>query len=132
MPYEMVLLEKEDGVATVTLNRPEKRNAYNFEMMSEMDMAFTEAAGDRDVKVIILTGAGTAFSAGIDLKWAESMDMENMAPMASTVRGRQVMYGENSFLTLVLKIQSSPKPVIAALNGIALGGGFVLAATCEL
>lgn len=134
MPYKMVLLEKEDGVATITLNRPEKLNVYNMEMMTEMAEAFDEAARDRDVKAIIWTGAGTrAFCVGVDLNWAENLDFENMPSMASTVRGRQVTTGgESSFLTLVLNIQSSPKPVIAALNGMTLGGGFVLAAACDL
>jgi enoyl-CoA hydratase len=132
MPYKMVMLEKEDGVATITLNRPEKRNAFNMEMMGEMDMAFDEAARDKEVKAIILTGAGTAFSAGLDFNWAATMDTEDLPPMASTVRGRQVTHYEKSLLTVVLKIQSSPKPVIAAVNGITLGGGFVLAVCCDL
>jgi len=132
MPYKMVLLEKENGLATITLNRPEKRNAFNMEMMGEMDMAFDEAARDKDVKAIILTGAGTAFSAGLDFNWAASMDLENLPPMASTVRGRQVAYTEKSLLTVVLKFQNSPKPVIAAINGITLGGAFVLALACDL
>lgn len=132
MPYKMVLLEKENGLATITLNRPEKRNAFNMEMMGEMDMAFDDAARDRDVKAIILTGAGAAFSAGLDFNWAASMDLENLPPMASTVRGRQVAYTEKSLLTVVLKFQSCPKPVIAAINGITLGGAFVLALACDL
>jgi enoyl-CoA hydratase/carnithine racemase len=132
MPYKMVTVEKGDGIATITLNRPEKRNAFNMEMMGEMDAAFDEAARDRDVMVIILTGAGTAFSSGLDFNWAADMDLENQPPMASTVRGRQVAYEEKSLLTLVLKMQSSPKPVIAAINGITLGGGLVLALACDL
>lgn len=132
MPFKMVILEKKDGIATVTLNRPEKRNAFNMEMMGEMDTAFDEAARDRDVKAIILTGAGVAFSSGLDFNWAADMDLENLPPMASTVRGRQVAYDEKSLLTLVLKIQSSPKPVIAAINGITLGGALVLALACDL
>ena len=132
MPYKMVMLEKDDAVATITLNRPEKRNAFNYEMMGEIDMAFDEAAKDKEIKVIILTGAGTAFSAGLDFNWAATMDTENLPPMASTVRGRMVTHNEQSFLTVLLKIQSMPKPVIAAVNGITLGGAFVLAVACDL
>jgi enoyl-CoA hydratase/carnithine racemase len=132
MPYKMVKVEKGDGIAVVTLNRPEKRNAFNMEMMGEMDMAFDKAARDRDVRAIILTGAGRAFSSGLDFNWAADMDLESQPPMASTVRGRQVAYDERSLLTLVLKIQSSPKPVIAAINGITLGGALVLALACDI
>ncbi len=132
MPYKMVNIEKGDGIAVITLNRPEKRNAFNMEMMGEMDMAFDEAARDRDIKAIILTGAGKAFSSGLDFNWAADMDLESQPPMASTVRGRQVAYDEKSLLTLVLKVQSSPRPVIAAINGIALGGALVLALACDI
>ena len=132
MPYKMVLLDKEDGTGIITLNRPDKRNAFNMEMMGEIDMAFEEAARDNEIKAIILTGAGKAFSAGLDFNWAATMDTQNLPPMASTVRGRAVTHEEKSFLTVLLKIQSMPKPVIAAINGITLGGAFVLAIACDL
>jgi len=132
MPYKKVLLEKDDGVATITLNRPEKLNAFNMEMTGEIDMAFDEAGKDKEIKAIILTGAGRAFSSGIDLNWVETMDFENLPPIASTVRGRMVTHSERSFLTVVLKIQSMPKPVIAAVNGMAIGGAFILALACDL
>jgi enoyl-CoA hydratase/carnithine racemase len=132
MPYKMVLLDKEDGIAVITLNRPEKRNAFNMEMMGEIDMAFEEAGKDKAVKAIILTGSGKVFSAGLDFNWAATMNTENLPPMASTVRGRAVTHDEKSFLTVLLKIQSMPKPVIAAINGITLGGAFVLAIACDL
>jgi enoyl-CoA hydratase/carnithine racemase len=128
----MVLLDKEEGIAIITLNRPEKRNAFNMEMMGEIDMAFEEAGRDKEIKAIILTGAGKAFSAGLDFNWAATMDTQNLPPMASTVRGRAVTHDEKSFLTVLLKIQSMPKPVIAAINGITLGGAFVLAVACDL
>jgi len=132
MTYKMVLVDREDGVGTITLNRPEKRNAFNMEMMGEMDMAFEELAKDREIKAIILTASGKVFSSGLDFNWAATMDTQNLPPMASTVRGRAVTHGERSFLTTVLKIQSTPKPVIAAINGITLGGAFVLAIACDL
>jgi len=132
MPYKMVLLGKQDGIGTITLNRPDKRNAFNMEMMGEMDMAFEELARDKEIKAIILTGYSKVFSAGLDFNWAATMDTENLPSMASTIRGRAVTYGERSLLTLVLKIQSMPKPVIAAINGITLGGAFVLAVACDL
>jgi enoyl-CoA hydratase/carnithine racemase len=132
MPYKMVLVNRQDGIGTVTLNRPDKRNAFNMEMMGEMDMAFEQLAKDKEVKAIILTAEGKVFSAGLDFNWAATMDTQNLPPMASTVRGRGVAYDEKSFLTLVLKIQSMPKPVIAAINGLTLGGAFVLAIACDL
>src|SRR4030042_4722826 len=106
MPYKMVLLDKEDGVAVITLNRPEKRNAFNMEMMGEIDMAFEEAGRDKEIKAIILTGAGKAFSAGLDFNWAATMDTQNLPPMASTVRGRAVTHDERSFLTVMVTIRS--------------------------
>jgi enoyl-CoA hydratase/carnithine racemase len=128
----MVLYEKKDEVATITLNRPEKLNAFNLEMMGEIDMAFDEAAKDKEVRAIILTGTGRAFSTGLDFNWAASMGDEELASMASTVRGRTVTHNEKSFLTAILKIQSLPIPVIAALNGFVMGGATVLAVACDL
>ena len=132
MPYKMVSVEKAKDIATITLNRPEKRNAFNMEMMGEIDMAFDEVAKDKEIRAIILTGAGSAFSAGLDFNWAATMGEQELPPMASTVRGRVVTHNEKSFLTVLLKIQSIPKPVIAAINGITLGGAFILAIACDL
>ena len=132
MSYKMVLYEKKDEVATITLNRPEKLNAFNLEMMGEIDMALDEAAKDKEVKAVILTGTGRAFSTGLDFNWAASMSDEELPSMASTVRGRSVTHGEKSFLTAVLKMQSMPKPIIAALNGFTIGGATVLAIACDL
>jgi enoyl-CoA hydratase/carnithine racemase len=120
-------------VRRITLNRPEKRNAFNMEMMGEIDMAFEELARDKEIKAIILTAKGKAFSAGLDFNWAATMNTQDLLPpMASTVRGRAVTHDERSLLTVLLKIQSMPKPVIAAINGITLGGAFVLAIACDL
>ncbi len=58
MPYKMVLLNRRDGIGTITLNRPDKRNAFNMEMMGEIDIAFEELAKDKEVKAIILTAVG--------------------------------------------------------------------------
>lgn len=133
MPYKMVLYEKDEGVATITLNRPEKLNAFNMEMMGEIDMAVEEAGKAKDVRAIIITGAGRGFSSGLDLNyWVASKDDEELPSMASTVRGRMVTYDERSFLTVLLKIQSIPKPVIAAVNGFAIGAGFILTAACDI
>ena len=74
MAYKMVLLDKHDGIGTITLNRPDKRNAFNMEMMGEMDMAFEELAKDKEIKAIILTGYDKVFSAGLDFNWAATMD----------------------------------------------------------
>jgi enoyl-CoA hydratase len=120
MTYETLRLSTEDGVATVTIHRPEKRNALNAQVRRELVDALDALAEDPDVRVVILTGAGDrAFVAGADIgEFAERSPLEQRAAM----EGRRVFE----------VLADHPKPTIAAINGYALGGGCELALACDL
>ncbi|TDD52806.1 enoyl-CoA hydratase/isomerase family protein [Saccharopolyspora elongata] len=117
----------EETITRITLDRPDHLNAFTHEMIDEVVGALREASRDRRCRAIILTGAGRAFSAGVDLKrsgvdrWLEDRD---------PIEGR-VEWAE--YLTSLFNaVRRTSKPVIAAVNGPAVGGGFALALTCEL
>ena len=125
MGYEHLIYEVKDGVAKITLNRPDRMNAMNGELRDELRVAADEASGAEEVKVIIVTGSGErAFSAGADVK-----DMgEGGTPPARDIR-EEVRFGWNR---MVKAVHESPKPTIAAVNGVAAGGGFGLALACDI
>ena len=116
---ELVLVVKEDGIATVTLNRPEKRNALSLELRGELASTFESLGADPSVAVVVLTGAGTAFCAGMDRTQFGGDDENKRALWESSAR-------------LFDTLSALPRPVIAAVNGPALGGGFALAAVCDV
>jgi enoyl-CoA hydratase len=113
---DAVLTESDGGIAVITINRPEARNAVNGEVARGIAAAVDEFDGDRDVRVIILTGAGGTFSAGMDLKGFLTGD-------SPTVAGR-------GFAGITQR--ASVKPMIAAVEGYALAGGFEIALSCDL
>lgn len=119
-----VLVEIQDSIAWVTLNRPESMNAVNRALLYSLDDAVRTAGDDPTVRVVVITGTGRAFCAGGDLKeFLEpdgSIDSEKML--------RIVEYGG----TVFNRIAELPKPVIAAINGVALAGGLELALACDL
>jgi enoyl-CoA hydratase/carnithine racemase len=122
--YEQILVGTEDGVATLTLNRPEKLNAYLPRMGDEFVHAFRLARDDDAVRAIILTGAGRGFCAGVDL---EALKDAGQADPGSA------RLGEEDFVRkLPLEIWNSPKPVIAAINGAAIGVGATMTLPCDL
>jgi enoyl-CoA hydratase len=119
--YQNLTTSIENGICTITINRPDKLNALNRETVKEIGEAVKEASNDNNVLSIILTGAGPkAFAAGADIK--EFIGLSNEQGKAMAKAGQDVFQS----------IEDCPKPVIAAVNGFALGGGCELAMSCHL
>lgn len=114
MGYETIIYDKEDGIAVITLNRPQQLNAINEQLIKEVNMVLDEIEYDNDVLIVILTGGEKFFCAGADLK-------EPRAPGRSQRSNR-----------LFNRIERFGKPIIAAINGYALGGGLEIALCCDL
>ena len=118
--YTMLKKEVNEGLAIVTIDRPEALNALNNALLQELKDMFTELRDDEEVRAIILTGAGKAFVAGADIA-----AMNAMTP----IEGREMMILGHSLMDL---IEDMEKPVIAAVNGFALGGGCELSMACDI
>ncbi|WP_436493881.1 enoyl-CoA hydratase-related protein [Actinokineospora sp. HUAS TT18] len=119
-----LLIEDVDGVRTLTLNRPDAFNSLTVELKEALLAALEAAAGDDSVRAIVLTGAGKAFCAGQDLKEHMALLAANdPAPLATV---------EKHYNPIVTAITSMPKPVIAAVNGMAAGAGASFAYACDL
>ncbi len=125
MTYKCLLYDVEDGIATLTLNRPERLNALGDTLRDDLQDAVARAAEDADVRVMILTGAGKGFCAGGDVK---AMN-ENKERGASRPLMEKVAPGRDR---TVLALRDAPKPVIAAVNGAAAGAGMNLALACDI
>lgn len=124
--FETIKLEKEDGVATLTMSRPANMNAFNTQMMKEMIAAFDLTDADDDVKVVIVTGDGKAFCAGADLgAGAKTFDYDAQGGEAKAARQQDGVHRDGGGL-LTLRIFDSLKPVIAAVNGAAVGIGVTM------
>ena len=121
MAFENILSEREDGIATVTINRPSARNALRSATIAELNAAFSEIAGDESVRVAILRGAGdVAFCAGADLK--------EVAALGDLSARRRYFGGVANLLETIHRM---PQPVIARVAGFALAGGMGLAVGCD-
>ena len=118
---DTVLRDVADGVMTLTLNRPEALNSFNVEMKEALLAALKDAARDQSVRVVVLTGAGRAFSAGQDLK-------ERQAPGVADL-GTELRLRYNP---IVLAMRRLEKPVIGAINGVAAGAGISVALACDI
>jgi len=119
----LVLIEKNDAIGIITLNRPDKRNALSDEMVAELSVAFEEMRLDDDVRVIILKGNGPAFCAGADLAYLQQIS-EN-SPLDNLADSQDLML-------MMQSIVDHPKPVIAMVHGAAIAGGCGLATVCDI
>jgi enoyl-CoA hydratase len=120
MTFKNLIVEKDGNVAVVTINRPDALNAINAETMAEIGGAMLELGGDPDVRVVVVTGAGKAFVAGADISELKKKDGMGARDISQL--------GQRTFSI----IENLPKPVIAAVNGYALGGGLELAMACDI
>lgn len=120
MEYKSLKIEKDNGVATVLISRPEALNALNSDVLEELECAVYELENDADVNVVVLSGDGKAFVAGADIS-----EMAGMQAMRAEEFAR---LGQAAFDA----IENMSKPVIAAINGFALGGGCELALACDI
>jgi len=125
MNYESLIYETKDGVATLTLNRPERLNALGGTLRDDLPAALSRAIDDGDVRVIVITGAGKGFCAGGDVK---AMQDANTAGRTRPLVERVAPSRDRT----VLMMRDSPKPLIAAVNGAAAGAGMNLALACDI
>lgn len=120
MSYQTLLLDVKDNIAVITLNRPDKLNALNAQTINDLNSVFDELKENEEVYVVVLTGSGEkAFVAGADIKELNKLDMISAKEFAEKGQG------------VLNKIEKFDKPVIAAVNGFALGGGCELALACH-
>jgi enoyl-CoA hydratase len=118
--FTTIKFEKKAGYAIITLNRPNKLNALNTELFNELDSAITEVELDRDIRAVLLTGEGKAFAAGADI--AELHACDERSGKHFSEHGSKVM----------ARLEAMTIPVVAAVNGFALGGGCELAMSCHI
>lgn len=120
MRYSTLLLETENNICTITINRPDKLNALNRDVFNDLDAAIDEVNADDNIRSVIITGSGAkAFVAGADITEFAGLSKDQAMDLAK--RGQDVFF----------KIENSKKPVVAAVNGFALGGGCELAMACH-
>jgi enoyl-CoA hydratase len=121
MEFNTLLFTVENGIATITINRPDKMNALNKDVINDLSAAMDEVYNQKEIKSAIITGAGAkAFVAGADITEFIELDAQGGAALAR--------HGQDSVFN---KIENCPKPVVAAVNGFALGGGCELAMSCH-
>ncbi|EHQ87935.1 enoyl-CoA hydratase/isomerase family protein [Desulfosporosinus youngiae] len=120
MAYETILVEIEEGIATITLNRPEVLNALNSQVFNELGEAAAQLTADQSVRAVIITGGEKVFAAGADIK---QMASATAVEVSSSVRPSMIAFN---------RIENMPKPVIAAIAGYALGGGCELTLTADV
>lgn len=121
MSYKTVLYSESNAIATITLNRPDKRNAISYELIDDLIAALKQAASS-PAQIVIVTGAGKAFCSG--------MDLDNLKQLAGSTHEQNVQDSE-TMASLFRTLYDFPKPTIAAVNGAAIAGGTGLATLCD-
>ncbi|MEC3915485.1 enoyl-CoA hydratase/isomerase family protein [Nocardia sp. CDC160] len=130
--------ERQDGVVLVTIDRPHRRNALDPQTVAELHTVFADIAGRPEIRAVVITGAGSAFSAGADLKSTpEDFDRTEATPTAAllgaaTSELARTMAAQELMASLFERIHRLRQPVIAAVNGAAVGGGFALTLACDI
>lgn len=122
---DVLVIEQDGGVLTLTMNRPDVLNAFNDELLAALQTALSDAAVESSVRAIILTGAGRGFSAGQDLSVLQERYADGQTPSLGN-------HFREHYLPVVLALRTIEKPVIAALNGVAAGAGASMALACDL
>jgi 2-(1,2-epoxy-1,2-dihydrophenyl)acetyl-CoA isomerase len=122
--HSHLLLERDGAAATLTLNRPQARNAFDKALVAELKAALADLAQDDGVRAVVLTGAGQSFSAGADLKAGFDATPQGHPDVQTALR--------NGYHPIIEAIRTMPKPVVAAVNGAAAGIGCSMALACDL
>lgn len=120
--YEAILLERHERVLRLTMNRPEALNSFDAQLHEEMSRVFYEIGADDEIDVVVLTGAGRAFSAGGDMTWLQKMIDEPATWERTTVEGKRI----------IISILETRQPVVARINGPAIGLGATVALACDV
>ncbi|HAP01093.1 MAG TPA: 2-(1,2-epoxy-1,2-dihydrophenyl)acetyl-CoA isomerase [Bacteroidetes bacterium] len=121
MSFNNLLLETNNGVATITLNRPDVYNAFNDELTFELQDALKECEKNKDVRVVVLTGAGKAFCSGQDLKAAAAAGIRSFKDSL-----------EKRYNPIIRAMRNMAKPIVCRLNGVAAGAGCSVALACDV
>ncbi|MBP1924922.1 enoyl-CoA hydratase/carnithine racemase [Sedimentibacter acidaminivorans] len=124
MEYKYILFDVEQGVATISLNRPESMNSLNLEIIEEISVAVDVCSQDQNTRVVVLTGVGNVFSAGDDIKIMGLSKNKTKEEIAEIIE-------KHGYPMIIKKIMSLKKPVIAKVNGICYGAGGELALACD-
>lgn len=125
MEYQTIKFEKEGPIGILTLNRPEKRNAINSDMLDDLYAFFTERLTDFETRVLIMKGAGSVWCSGADIKEPAIKMRDNPTPAV-------VYTGQRRYSEIVLLMRRVPQPIIAAVQGPAMGAGFSFALACDI
>ncbi len=126
MDYQTIKFHKEEAVGVLTLDRPERRNAMNYEMRDELRSFFMDMLTDTDTRVIVITGAGKGFCSGLDLKDSSITTPENRYTPKLSYELQRL------FSDVILFMRRCPQPIIGALNGACVGAGLSVAMACDV
>lgn len=132
MAYKTLEFEHRDHIGWLTLNRPERLNALSWEMVKELRDFFGSLEENLDIRVVIVRGAGRAFCSGLDLKESFGGSTEPGSGATEPASPSTGGMGQRSFSELYIRMRQAPQPLIAAVRGTALGGGFSLAMACDI